>query len=126
MTANQKGASSDWLNAFLPLGRTQGDSWTPLGGGVLILDRPMVWLVTASEVLASLENDDLTTWVPNQKGVGLLNITDSQRQSNISWVHHPAGLSATLFPLDPSFLIKAFTETQCTRVRELQPLQPTV
>lgn len=118
-------ANADWLNAFLPLGFKQGDNWNPVGSGVLIVDRPLVWLVTASEALTSLGEQDLTTWVPSEKGAGLLNISDSQRRSGIGWIHHPAGLSATLFPLDPSFQIKAFAETQCTKVRDLQPLQPT-
>ena len=126
-----EGASA-YLNAFLALGTTEGDSWTPCGGAVLLLDRPVVWLVTAREAIAAAGGRNLSTWVNNSgtadgapAGPGLLDITDSQRQSGFDWIHHPTGLSATLFPLDARFGLKAFAETQCSRVRTLQPLQPT-
>ncbi|HEX5052280.1 MAG TPA: hypothetical protein VFZ65_10940 [Planctomycetota bacterium] len=118
------GPQLDWLRAFLPLGGMEGDSWRPIGGGFLLLERPVAWLVTARSVLDGLEGRHLVTWVASQKGAGLLDVTDSQRQLGIDWIHHPTGLSATLFPIHESFSIKAFTETQCTRLRDLQPLQP--
>lgn len=121
---NAQQSSSDWLNAFLALGTVRNDAWDPRGGGVLILDRPIVWLVTAREIVEKLGEEELATWIPNEQGGGLLNLTQAQRQAGVGWVHHPVGLSATMLPLDPSFRIKAFAETQCTRVRELQPLQP--
>ena len=125
MTTSNKNHDSDWLSAFLPLGCSHGDEWEPLGGSVLLLDRPVVWLVTAREVLRGLGNRELSTWVAQESGGGFLSITESQRRAGIDWLHHPAGLSATMFPIDASFRIKAFAETQCTRVRHLKPLQPT-
>ncbi|MFN3241494.1 MAG: hypothetical protein ACE37K_08270 [Planctomycetota bacterium] len=116
--------TTDWLQAFLPLGTVRSDSWEPRGGGVLILDRPVVWLVTGRQVVDPVGDEELATWIPNERGVGLLNLTRNQRQTGMPWVHHPVGLSAAMLPLDPSFRIKAFAETQCTRVRDLQPMQP--
>lgn len=119
-----KHPESDWQSAFLPIGVTVGNSWEPLGGGVLLLDSPLVWLVTAREVVANAGDQHITTWVPHQERPMLLDLTDSQHRSQVAWVHHPAGISASLFPLDPAFTVRAFAESQCTRVRNIQPLQP--
>ena len=123
MTA-QQGQGSDWLQTFLPLGCLHDGEWEPRGGGVLLLDRPVIWLVTARAALEGLGDRPLHTWVPREQGGAFLDLTASQRQAGIDWIHHPTGLSATLFPTDDSFRIRAFTEAQCTRVRKLTPLQP--
>ncbi|MCK5940782.1 MAG: hypothetical protein KAI24_02335 [Planctomycetes bacterium] len=124
MNTQQK-SGSDWLRTFLPLGTTIGESWEPLGAGVLMMDASMVWLVTAREVAEASVRQQLTTWVPRADDVVLLDLSDSQTRSGLNWIHHPAGLSASLFPLAKDFVIKAFAETQCTRVQGLQPLVPT-
>jgi len=124
--SNNQQPSSAWMSAFLPLGIVDGQEWAATGGGVLLIDQSIVWLVTARQVVESLRGRDLSAWVPRQQGPGLLNITDSQRAAKLDWVHHPVGLSATMFPVDPNFGIKAFADKQCSKVRDLQPMQPCV
>ncbi|MEZ6037395.1 MAG: hypothetical protein R3F29_07940 [Planctomycetota bacterium] len=126
MTSTPGSTASSWLRAFLPLGTRQGERWAPAGGAVLLHDHPLVWLVTATEVLRSVGGADLTAWVPRAQGAGLLNLGETHRHAGITWIHHPIGLSASLFPLDESFQIKAFPENQCTRLRDLQPIHPAV
>lgn len=122
--SNAKKSTANWLNAFLPLGCADGSSWLPIGGAVLLLDTPMVWLVTARSVVETTGDRSISTWIRRTDDHLLLNLTDSQKQSGLDWIHHDAGVSATLFPVDPSFALKAFAETQCARVRDLQPLLP--
>ncbi len=124
MSVPQKPGATDWLHVYLPLGCKNGDNWTPVGGAFLLLDQPMLWLVTATSAITAAGGAPVSTWVRTADGVVLLDVTDSQRRSGLDWIHHPAGLSASLFPADPKFKLKAFTETQCTRVRNLRPLQP--
>jgi len=123
MTQRTEAAKTDWLNTCLPIGAADGDQWTPAGCGVLLVDGPLVWLVTARANIER-EGERLLTWVPGKDGPGLLDLSDSQARSGISWLHHQSGVSATLFPVDQRFAIKAFNETQCTRLRHVQPLQP--
>lgn len=118
-------AQSEWMQAFLPLGSVKGDAWESRAAGFLLVDQPTVWLITATEGLESFEGDDVVTFVRRkQQAPSLLNLSNTQRQANTEWLHHPCGISATLFPLDASFLIKAFSNTQCTKLRDLGPMQP--
>lgn len=117
-------APLDWLRAFLPLGSMRDGRWQSHGACVLLLDRPVAWLVTATAALRSIGDEHATVWVPSRGGTGLLDVTASQQQLDIGWIHHPAGISATLFPINDRFTVKAFTDAQCTRLRDLQPLQP--
>lgn len=117
--------SADWMRAFLPIGQVRDGSWEPRGGAVLLVDQPLVWLVTARSVLEACGEGDVATWVPGKQRSGLLNVSESQQRTGTAWVHHPVGLSATMFPLDADFDIKAFAETQSTKVRDVEPLQPT-
>ncbi|MCB9877494.1 MAG: hypothetical protein H6835_07835 [Planctomycetes bacterium] len=118
-------STSEWRNAFLPIGVRIGERWEPRGGGVLLLERPFVWLVTARAVVTGCADASPSVWVPRSTGHGLLDLGQTMRDFGLEWVHHPAGLSATILPLNPSFSVKAFGEGQCARVRDLQPLQPT-
>lgn len=124
MTSNQQSPLSDWVNAFLPLGCIHNDAWESLGGSILIVDNPFVWLITSQNVIVSANGEDVSTWIPTGDGTKLLNLTDAQKSTQVDWLHHPSGLSASVMPLDPSFQVKAFAEAQCTRIRNLQPLQP--
>jgi len=124
MSPSKAEEKTEWLHTFMPLGCVHGDSWEPRGAGVLLIESPMVWLVTARQVIEELDGKDLVTWVRRKQGPSLLNISNSQRTAGTEWIHNDNGVSATLFPVDPSFNIKAFTSGQCTTLRSLQPLQP--
>lgn len=126
MTPGTNRIDTEWMHAFMTLGSVQHDNWELRGAGVLLLDQPVVWLVTASEVIADFDGQDIVTWVKRKQDVSLLNISNSQRNSGVQWIHHPAGISATMFPVDASFAIKAFSRMQCTKIRDLQPMQPAV
>lgn len=117
-------STTEWLRAFLPLGVLRDDRWQPVGGAVLLLDKPIAWLVTASTALHRGEGEAVATWVTTTAGPRLFDFTGFHRQHGLDWIHHPAGISATPFPIDDSFVVKAFGEAHCTRVRDLQPLLP--
>jgi hypothetical protein len=117
----------DWLRAFLPLGAMRGDTFLPHGAGVLIVDRPFVWLVTASAVLEALEGQRCCAFVPRQQGHGLLDLTTSHERLGLGWLRHAsAGLAACLLPIEPSFDLRAFAVGQCARLADVLPMQPAV
>lgn len=124
MTPGQA-ASHDWLRAFLPLGSMRGDTWLPHGAGVLLVDRPFVWLCTAGAVLDQLAGERCCAFVPRQQGHGLLDLSTSHERLGLGWLRHPrVDLAACLMPIEPSFDIRAFAVAQCTRLADVQPLQP--
>lgn len=121
----QDNSATEWMQAFLPLGTVQDDTWELLAAGVLLVDAPTVWLVTATEPLKALHAQDLVTFVRRKEGPPtLLNLSNTQRNAGVDWLHHPCGVSATMFPVDASFAIKAFANAQCTKLRDLNPMQP--
>jgi hypothetical protein len=123
----ERTAPADWLRAFLPLGTLRGDAWRPLGAAVLLVDMPVVWLVTAASVVDQFAGDPAMAWVPRNEGSGLLNLSRVHEQFGLAWIRHPSqDLAATLLPVDSSFDIRAFSAAQCTRLSDLQPMQPIV
>ena len=67
-------STSEWRNAFLPIGVRIGERWEPRGGGVLLLERPFVWLVTARAVVTGCADASPSVWVPRSTGHGLLDL----------------------------------------------------
>ncbi|MCC7062857.1 MAG: hypothetical protein IT456_08650 [Planctomycetes bacterium] len=127
MSTSERTAPVDWLRAFLPLGTLRGDSWRPLGAGVLLVDMPVVWLITAASVVDQFAQDPAMAWVPHRDGSGLLNLSRVHQQFGLAWIRHASlDLAATLLPVDANFDIRAFSAAQCTRLADLQPLQPVV
>lgn len=120
-------APTEWLRSFVPLGWARGDAWTPLGGGVLVLDLPFVWLVTAAAVVQKAGERPLLAWLPGRPRPQLLDLTQSLQTLGIGWIQHAQeDLAATLLPLDPKFDVRAFGPSQCTRIAEVPFLQPVV
>jgi hypothetical protein len=126
MSAGSPASGIEWLHAFMSLGCVHNNNWELQGGGVLLLDQPVAWLITATKVIEDLDGQDLVTWVRRKDSVNLLNISETQRKTELDWLHHPCGISATMFPVDPSFIIRAFSHPQCTKARDLLPMMPVV
>lgn len=120
-------APTEWLRSFVPLGWARGDAWTPLGGGVLVLDLPFVWLVTAAAVVQKAGERHLLAWLPGRTRPQLLDLTQSLQTLGLGWIQHAQeDLAATLLPIDPKFDVRAFGPGQCTRIAEVPFLQPVV
>jgi hypothetical protein len=116
---------ADILNAFVPLGTYGEEAWSPAGAGVLIVDRPMVWLITAKTLVESAGETPLAAFLAHGPGGTILDIRDSHQNSGLSWIwHRELDLCATLFPLSPAWGLKAFTQKQCAPREDLGPLVP--
>ncbi len=98
MSAGPPASGIEWLHAFMSLGCVHNNNWELQGGGVLLLDQPVVWLVTATKVIEDLDGQDLVTWVRRKDSVNLLNISETQRKTELDWLHHPCGRSQLHHP----------------------------
>lgn len=118
---------ADLLRSFLPIGTLRKGAWAPTGAGVLVLDTPVVWLVTATAAIDALGDEPVHTWVPQQRGAAVFDLAAAQQRFGLRWIRHATQeIAATLLPLDPSFAIKAFGLQQSAWLRDVAALQPTV
>jgi len=125
MTGSGSSARQDWTKSFVALGSLREDSWVPSGAGVLLVDPPVVWLVTLKSVVDSLAKNFSHAWVARQNNRGLLDLGRAQEALGLGWVSHSRyDIAATLFPLDPKFDIKAFSHTQSTMISDVHAAQP--
>lgn len=115
----------DWLGAFVPLGVARDRSWLPLGAGVLLVDAPVVWLLTARSVLTAAGDQRLAAFVSEQRGGLVLDLTTGRRGSPLDWlIDEEHDLAACLVPVDPAWGTKAFSEARCAPTEQLQPGTP--
>lgn len=116
---------SELLSAFVPLGTYSEQAWSPSGAGVLIVDLPVVWLVTAKSLVAAAGEAPLAAFLAHGEGGTVLDLQESHAASGLGWILHPdLDLCATLFPLNPAWEVKAFSQQQCAPAGELHPLLP--
>ncbi|HBP17601.1 MAG TPA: hypothetical protein DEA08_07400 [Planctomycetes bacterium] len=116
----------EWLGSFVPLGKVEGESWTPIGAGVLFVEAPIVWLLTARSALEAAGDAPISAWVRDDKKGTLLDLTQGRRGTPLDWiVSKDDDVAVCLFPTDPSWKVKAFNESQCFPAHDLQALLPT-
>jgi hypothetical protein len=111
----------DWLNAFVQLGKAEGEGLAPLGSGFLLLDDNRPWLITSRTTLETAQGDDLLAWVGSPGTV--VGISQALALNELQWVvHEQHNLAACLFPLDPAWNVKAFSQAACVPGEKLMPL----
>lgn len=117
--------SQDWLGSFVPLGLSrEGQSWVPIGAGVLYIDHPVLWLITARVVLQRAQDAGrpLSAYVSQDQGGTILDLTTGRRGTPLDWlIDEPSGLATCLFPVDPRWPLKAFPEARCGGFDQLTP-----
>jgi hypothetical protein len=122
-------SADDWRHAFVPLGVSRAEGWQPVGAGVLLVDSPIVWLVTARSVLEAAGGSPIVAWVGTssaEKGEGhaFADLTTG-RTGDLAWLRHPErDLAACVFPIGPTWRVKAFSEARTLLEPDLQPLLP--
>ncbi len=121
-------SADEWRQAFVPLGVTRGEVWAPLGAGVLLVDSPVVWLVTARSVLEGAGASPVVAWVAATTETGdghaLIDLSTG-RAADLAWLRHPErDLAACVFPIGSTWRIKAFNEARTLQETDLQPLLP--
>jgi hypothetical protein len=120
--------STEWLNAFAPVGSLQGNNlWAAFGAGVFFLKPPLLWLVTANHVVAKVGPQEVSVLVTQSSAEGLMVVEVGKilANSGFSWVRDLANdLAATPMPSSPGSGIKAITVDYCLRLGELVPSMP--
>lgn len=118
-------AAPELLKSCVPLGHRTDVAWTPLGAGVLLFERPFVWVVTAKSVLAEAGESPVFAWVSEDKGGTVVDLSAGLREAGLAWVEHSTlDLAISLFPIDPSWGLTVFVESQCVPADALYPLVP--
>lgn len=116
---------SEWLSTFVPLGTYSDDAWSPVGAGVLIVDLPVVWLVTSKALVESLKGAPAAAFISHAEGATILDLSEGHAKSGLGWIEHEElDLVASLFPMSPAWNIKAFTQQQCVPIEQLTELMP--
>lgn len=116
----------EWLGAFVPLGKLENETWSPLGAGVLFVEAPILWLLTARSVLEAAGDAPISAWVRDSKQGTLLDLTTGRRGTPLDWIaSEEDDVAVCIFPTDRSFKFKAFNESQCFPAHDLQALLPT-
>lgn len=126
MSSGQAVPVSEWLKTFVPLGTYSEDAWAPAGAGVLIVDLPVVWLVTSKRMVHSLEGP-VAAFLEHGEGATILDLSEGHAKSGLEWIEHEElDLIVSLFPTSPAWKIKAFAQQQCVPSAELSQLLPVV
>lgn len=119
----------EWLGAFVPLGLSKGEarSWSPIGAGVLLIDTPILWLVTARSLLQRAEEakQPLSAFVSEDQGGTVLDLVSGRRGTPLDWlIDEASGLAVCLFPVDRRWPLKAFPDERCAGFEQLVPAMP--
>jgi hypothetical protein len=108
--------------AYVPLGTFADKAWQALGAGVLIVDLPVAWLVTAASLLDRAGDRALAAHVWSGDTVTIVDMAQVQSESGLSWLRHESlDLAAALFPLQAGWDLKGFGEPQLARTELLRP-----
>ncbi len=122
-TPTEKPMSPPEPRLCVPLGHEVEEAWAPLGAGVLLFDAPHVWLATTRSVVAAAAGTSIVAWVSEADGGTTVDLTSGLEEAGLSWVEHDRmDLAISLFPMDPSWGLKAFAEARCIGADDLQPL----
>lgn len=126
MSAGQAVPVDEWLKTFVPLGTYTEDAWSPAGAGVLVVDLPVVWLVTSKRLVRSMSGP-VAAFLEHDEGATILDLSEGHAKSGMDWIEHEElDLIISLFPMSPAWKIKAFTQQQCVPSADLSQLQPLV
>ncbi|MCO5169803.1 MAG: hypothetical protein M9894_25985 [Planctomycetes bacterium] len=121
----QAPSPDEWRLACVPLGALRGEgAWSPLGAGVLFIDAPVLWLLTARSVLEAAGGAPVAAWAATTDGAGtMIDLTTGRPGTPLDWVRHPErDLAATVFPVGARLKLKAFAEAQTLPEEHLAPL----
>ncbi|MEZ6187615.1 MAG: hypothetical protein R3F62_21725 [Planctomycetota bacterium] len=115
--------SSDWSRACVPFGPATDNRWSPLGTGILLVQRPVVWLVTLDALVP--EGAALSAWVSPENDGTLFDLGDLHRHTGLSWIRG-GGYAAALCPVKPEWKTKALNAEQSVLDPRLAvPMTPT-
>lgn len=113
---------AECLPAVLPVGRTRDGGFQPLGAGVLFIDSPLVWLLTARSLVEAAGDAPLGAYISPEREGTVVDLTTGRRGTPLDWLRDPEhDVAACLFPIDPSWPIKAFPEARCVDASLLGP-----
>jgi len=120
--------STEWLNAFAPVGslRDQG-AWVAHGAGVFFHKPPVLWLVTANHVVEQAGIESVSVLVTKSGGGNVIVVPIGKIvvQQGLGWIRDPHNdLAAAPMPMAAEFGIKALTEQYCIRLCDLLPSMP--
>lgn len=115
--------SSELQRTYLPLGTLADTAWSPIGAGVLLVDLPVAWLVTAASLLEQAGERSLAARVPGPDGQDtIVDIARAHQEADLGWLRHEQlNLAVSLFPLQPQQRLKAFGEQQVAPADVLEP-----
>jgi len=120
--------SSEWLNAFAPVGFLQAEnSWRAVGAGVFCSKPPLLWLVTANHVVETVGQDTTSVLVTRSTGdaVTVVEVGRILASRNLPWVRDEASdLAAAPMAVAPDFRIKAVSREVCLALQDLVPSMP--
>lgn len=124
MNPGDSRAPHEWVKAFVALGSVSNESWVPQGAGVLVMDPPLIWLVTLRSVVESFDGRSCHAWVARKTDSCLIDLSQAQMNFELAWISHSRfDVAATLFPADPTFDIRAFSSKQCVHAADLPIMQ---
>lgn len=114
-----------WLSTCAPLGVFDSTTqvWKALGAGVFVYDDPFIWYITAYHLIKDKGNLPIHVLVNHAKANRyLVDIDSLHNQHKIDWlIDNKNDLAATLFPVDPSFVIKAISSSSFMSSKEMIP-----
>lgn len=117
---------SDLRRVYIPLGTHADGTWTLLGGGVLVIDQPLAWLVTVKSLLERARDRSVAALVGTGEQGTLVDLSDIQAAAGLGWIEHERlDLAACLFPVQGDWGVKGFNESQCAATDLLLPPAPT-
>jgi hypothetical protein len=120
--------STEWLNAFAPVGCLRNDNlWSAFGAGVFFHKPPLLWMVTARHVLKKIGSPALTVLVSRSSGEGVIVVKIGEILTNhgLSWIEDEINdIAAAPMPASPDFGIKAIAPEVCLLMADLVPSMP--
>jgi hypothetical protein len=120
--------STQWQNAFAPVGCAKGDNlWVPAGAGVFLSKPPLIWLVTANHVVESVGAQEFGVLITRCSGGGMIEVKLGTilAMNGLDWARDRGNdLAAAPMPVSPEICFTALSENQCLRLGELMPSMP--
>jgi S1-C subfamily serine protease len=121
--------STEWLNAFAPVGALRADNqWAAFGACVFFRKHSICWIVTANHVVKKVGQQALTVLVTRSSGqeVIVVEVGKILRDHGLSWVQdEDTDLAAAMMPaVSPEWGIKAVTPESCLSMTKLLPSMP--
>ncbi len=120
--------STEWLDAFAPVGVLQADNNWAAGGACVFFRKPtLLWMVTARHVVEKVGRQALAVLVNRSSGEGV-NVVELGRilaDHQLAWLEDADhDLAAAPMPYLTDYGIRALTPKQCLPLTELVPSMP--